>query len=195
MRESPEPRSPAPEAPRPPNRTGKPAQPLYLRLYFHKHLIDLVRLVGYDGLPLESFRERLQPLVDTHGEDTIRDACAEILHVDEVGAPPCARLTEHVRALAVGILGRPDRAQPPPMAAPTANTASTDAPSGSPVIQVTGSPAESPPEPRRHDRTKGTTAAEKAPAASKPAPDGAKPKVSKTSKRPPATKPAPKKRH
>jgi hypothetical protein len=162
-------------------------------MYFHKHLIDLVRLIGYDGLPLDDFYARLQPLKESHGEDAIRDACAEIVQVDVARTPLCARLTEHARTLAVGILGRPDRAEPQvsPAAAPETNTPSTAAASGS---YPPHAPAGPPSQERQPDRKKVTPAAEEAAAPSKPTPHRAKPKASKASKKvPPATKPTPKK--
>lgn len=81
--------------------------PLYLRMYFQKHMTDLVRIIGYDGLPVMEAHERLKPLIDEFGESTIREAADEIVDINASREPAFARLTPHARKLAVGILGRP----------------------------------------------------------------------------------------
>jgi hypothetical protein len=103
-----------------PNRSR---DPLYLRLYFQQHLTDLVRLFGYREVPLDEARESLKPLNERYGLDTMKTAVEEIIFVDGSSDPPIARLTDHARKLAVGILGSP-RTSLPTADAATSVTAS-----------------------------------------------------------------------
>jgi hypothetical protein len=85
----------------------KRRQPLCVRLYFETHLVELVRLIGYDELPVERARERMAPLVERYGKDRINAAIKEILQVDSTQDPPRARLTAAARAAAWQMLGPP----------------------------------------------------------------------------------------
>lgn len=38
----------------------RPQEPLCIRMYFQKHLTDLVRLFGYDEISVEQAREKLK---------------------------------------------------------------------------------------------------------------------------------------
>lgn len=94
--------------------------PLYLRLYFQQHLTELVRLFGYRDVPLDEARELLKPLNETYGLDTMKIAAEEIIFIDGSSDRPIARLADHVRKLAVGILGSPRKSLP------TSDTATSD---------------------------------------------------------------------
>ena len=85
----------------------KKAQPLYLRLYREPHLIALVRLLGYEGLPAPEAKERLRPLNEQYGEARMREAVQELVQIDTSRDPPQARLAEPVRKLAWQLLGPP----------------------------------------------------------------------------------------
>jgi hypothetical protein len=85
----------------------KKAQPLYVRLYRDPHLVDLVRLIGYDGLPVAEAKERLKPLNEQYGVDKMKAAVEEIVRIDTSVSPPIARLTETARKLAWQLLGPP----------------------------------------------------------------------------------------
>jgi hypothetical protein len=106
-------RSPEPQDE--PRKPRSEAQPLYIRIYFRKHMTDVVRAFGYDELPKAEARSRVQPLIDTYGEADIRAACEEIVEANADGT--AWRLTEQARKLAIGILGRP---KPPAVKAPDA---------------------------------------------------------------------------
>jgi hypothetical protein len=94
--------------------------PLYLRLYFQKHLTEIVRLFGYRDVPLDEAREFLKPLNETYGLDTMKIAVEEIIFIDGSSDRPVARLADHARKLAVGILGSPRKSLA------TADTAPSD---------------------------------------------------------------------
>ena len=81
--------------------------PLYLRMYFQKHLTALVRLIGYDIVPVTEFKQRIKPLSDRFGKQLIREAVDEILDVSYDSQPATVRLTPHARKIAIGLLGRP----------------------------------------------------------------------------------------
>jgi len=99
-------RPPPPSEPAPEGRKSS-QRPLYLRMYSQRHLVDLVRLVGYCDIPLDDMRERVKPLVETYGRSVMEAATREILIVDDGQSPPVVRLTEEARRLAVQLLGRP----------------------------------------------------------------------------------------
>jgi hypothetical protein len=82
-------------------------QPLYIRLYYEPHLVALVRLIGYQGLPVPEAKELLKPLNAQYGEDKMKAAAREILRVDTAQDPPQALLTETARKLAWQLLGPP----------------------------------------------------------------------------------------
>ncbi len=81
--------------------------PLCVRLYFEAHLIELVRLFGYDELPVAVARERMAPLVEKYGKDRINSAIKELCEVDQSQDPPRARLAPPVREAAWQMLGPP----------------------------------------------------------------------------------------
>lgn len=78
-------------------------QPLSVRIYFERHLTELVRLVGYDTLTLDEARARLAPLVERYGKDVTNRAAREVLE-KEAG---CVRLSPAVRQAAWQLLGPP----------------------------------------------------------------------------------------
>ncbi len=82
-------------------------QPLYIRLYYEPHFVDLVRLIGYQGLAVPDAKERLKPLNAQYGQEKMKAAAREILRVDTAQDPPRALLTEEARRLAWQLLGPP----------------------------------------------------------------------------------------
>ncbi len=90
--------------------------PLYLRLYREQHLIDLARLVGYQGVPDPEFWERCRELSTTHGYDKMKAAVDEIIAFDKTTTPAMARLTPQARKLCAQLLGTPP--EEPPLGPP-----------------------------------------------------------------------------
>jgi hypothetical protein len=85
----------------------KSKQPLWHRMYFQRHLTDIIRAFGYESVPIEEARERVKPLVETYGRPLIEAGTEELIVVDNSQSPVVARLSDEARKLAVQILGRP----------------------------------------------------------------------------------------
>jgi hypothetical protein len=84
----------------------KSKQPLYLRLYFRRHMVEIVRMFGHASIPIEQAREQLRPLVETYGKTAMEDAAEEILFIDDSQSPAIVRLTDEARQLAIPLIGR-----------------------------------------------------------------------------------------
>lgn len=82
-------------------------RPLALRLYFDPTLTAVVRLVGYEGLPVEEARAQLSPLVERFGKEKVNAAIQELLEIDAAPTPPRARLKAEARRLVWQLLGPP----------------------------------------------------------------------------------------
>ena len=105
------------------------ALPLWHRLYFQRHLTELVRAVGYEQVPAPAMRERLEPLTARYGRHAMRAAMEELLDLDATAEPALYRLSDQTRRLAIQILGRPPEAASAPFdGADTAPPAAGDAP-------------------------------------------------------------------
>ena len=83
----------------------KREEPLVMRLSFHAQLYELVRLIGYDGVPEAELRETVKPLVDKHGKDKMLAAAHEVAQTDE--KTRLVTLHPNVRKICWGILGPP----------------------------------------------------------------------------------------
>ena len=86
-------------------------QPLCVRLYFEPHLTELVRLIGYNSLPVAEAKERMGPLVTQYGKEKINAAIKELFEIDSAQEPPLARLRAAVRKAAWQLLGPEEAAQ------------------------------------------------------------------------------------
>lgn len=82
-------------------------EPLYLRLYFKPHLTDMARVFRYDSVPIDEAREKLKVLSDKYGQPVIGEAADELLLVEYREGEQTARLKDHVRKIAFGLLGSP----------------------------------------------------------------------------------------
>jgi hypothetical protein len=81
---------------------GKPDKhPLWDRMYTRQHMIDLVRMVGYSGLPIAEAQAKIKEM--PHDKDKMVAACEELFDIDgnEV------RLKANVRKLSFQLLGPP----------------------------------------------------------------------------------------
>jgi hypothetical protein len=85
-------------------------QPLCVRLYFEPHLTELVRLIGYQALPVPEAKERMTPLVEKYGKEKINAAIKVLFEIDGSHQPPRARLNAAARKAAWQMLG-PEGAQ------------------------------------------------------------------------------------
>ena len=86
------------------DRSGK--QPLYIRLYFRRHMTELVQLLGYRDVPLDEIQPQLASLAEQYGQETMEAATEEIMDIVEV-RQTFARLKEEIRPIARQILGPP----------------------------------------------------------------------------------------
>ena len=83
----------------------KREEPLVMRLTFHAHLHELVRLIGYEGVQESVLRETVKPLMDAHSKDNMIAAAHELTQTDE--KTRLVTLRPNVRKICLGILGPP----------------------------------------------------------------------------------------
>lgn len=81
--------------------------PLLTRLYLHRHMEGIVRLIGYDVLSRDEALARLQPLKDQYGAEAMRPAMDELLAAGMQNGQAVTRLKDDVRPLVRGIIGPP----------------------------------------------------------------------------------------
>jgi hypothetical protein len=127
-------------------------QPLYLRMYFQRHMTDVVRAMRYDVVSNDEGRRRMEPLIAQYGKEFVADAVQELVEGTSSG---CFQLTEHARRLARGILGPP----PSLSVAPAASEIVPEVPSAAqsaPVAEPPQLPNEeaSPPPTRERPRAR-----------------------------------------
>ena len=135
--------------------TGKADKlPLWHKMYFRGHYTDIVRLVGYEGLPLAEAQAGMKELGNTHDKEMLVKACEDLLDI----TADFVRLKAETRKLSWQLLG------PPPEKMDAFNKNSDGSPrqrkpSSAPTPAI--SPKEAPPPPKAK--------AEKKPSAKKPA--------------------------
>ena len=86
--------------------------PLCVRIYFEAHLADLIRVIGYQSLPVADARQQLAPLVKRYGKDKVNAAIKEVMEIDYTQQPARARLAAPVRKAAWQMLGPPPADMP-----------------------------------------------------------------------------------
>jgi hypothetical protein len=121
-------------------------QPLYIRLYFRRHMTELVQLLGYRDVPLDDIKPQLASMAEQYGQETIDAATEEIIEIVTV-TQTFARLKAEVRHVARQILGRPP--DPAGAAMPDVRKTILPVPSPSPAI-ANDRPKESTPSPPRN---------------------------------------------
>jgi len=105
--------------------------PLYLRLYFQRHMTELVQLLGYRDVPFHEIEPQLAALDERYGPDVMDAAKEELMDVVAV-SQTAVRLKAEVRRLARQILGVP----PSETSAPTSHAPKTPPPVSSPSHAV-----------------------------------------------------------
>jgi hypothetical protein len=83
----------------------KKEEPLIMRLHFQIHMYELVRLIGYEGVPEAELCETIKPLVAAHTLAKMRPAAHELTQTDE--KTRLVTLRPEVRRIAFQILGPP----------------------------------------------------------------------------------------
>lgn len=82
-------------------------QPLWYKLYYLPQYFELVRILGYDGLPAPEAVERARPLLEKYGKATMDQVSHDIVRLDGRTDPPTARLSAEARKLCRQLLGPP----------------------------------------------------------------------------------------
>lgn len=99
---------------------------LLLQMYRLAHWIELIRLFGYQTLPMDQARQAIKPIAEKFGKEPVAEACEAMVEISTPNKEPVARLKPHIRRMAFQILG------PEPMAdtggATTAEPSPTDPP-------------------------------------------------------------------
>jgi hypothetical protein len=88
-------------------RDGLPADLRHLTPASLPYVVDLVRLVGWQGRPVAEVRVLIEPLVKRYTPQLIDETTKELYEVDSDRDPPLVQLTEQGRKLALEILGPP----------------------------------------------------------------------------------------
>ena len=94
---------PTPAAEVPMNRAAK--EELLRQMYSRVHWIELIRLIGYQSVPMEKAREAIKPLAEQYGKDPVANACEVMVEIFTQDKEAFARLKPHVRRMAFQILG------------------------------------------------------------------------------------------
>lgn len=78
---------------------------LLKQMYTLAHWIELIRLFGYQTLPMAQAREAIKPLAEKYGKEPVASACETMVEISTQGQEAFARLKPHVRRMAFQILG------------------------------------------------------------------------------------------
>ena len=100
--------------------TRKEKEKLLQQMYFRQDWIELIRLFGYQTLPMEQAREAIKPLAEKFGKDPMAAACEILIEIFTPDKEPMARLKSHIRRMAFQMLGPETKAEavPSPVATP-----------------------------------------------------------------------------
>jgi len=105
--------------------TRQEKEKLLTKMYFRQDWIELIRLFGYQTLPMEQARQAIKPLAEKFGKEPMAAACEVLVEISTPDKEPVARLKPHIRRMAFQILGPEPTANtvpapiaPPPTAEP-----------------------------------------------------------------------------
>ena len=85
--------------------TRQEKEKLLTQMYFRQDWIELIRLFGYQTLPMEKARQAIKPLAEKFGKEPMAAACEVLVEISTPGKEPVARLKQHIRRMAFQILG------------------------------------------------------------------------------------------
>ena len=120
--------------------TGKTDKlPLFEKMYFRQHYIDLIRMVGYSGLPVSEAQTKIREL--PHDKEKLVAACEELFDIDAKEV----KLKAHVRKLAHQLLGFP----PEYKETPIREALGLDTPAKPEPPKETPKPAKAEPRPKK----------------------------------------------
>src|SRR6266436_8945951 len=80
------------------------------KMYTLKHWIELIRLIGYQSVPMDKARQAIAPLAGQYGKEPVASACEVLVEIFTQDKDAFARLKPHVRRMAFQMLGP----EPPP---------------------------------------------------------------------------------
>lgn len=110
---------------------------LLQQMYSRTHWIELIRLFGYQTLPMVDARQAIEPLAEKYGKEPVANACEALVDISVKDQVAFARLKPHVRRLAFQILGPEPTSNPLTEAivgsVPEPNPQSEDTPPSKPV--------------------------------------------------------------
>ena len=105
--------------------TRQEKEKLLTQMYSRQDWIELIRLFGYQTLPMDQARQAIKPLAEKFGKEPMAAACEILVEISTPGKEPVARLKPHIRRMAFQILGPeptanavPAPVTPPPTAEP-----------------------------------------------------------------------------
>lgn len=78
---------------------------LLLQMYRLAHWIEVIRLFGYQTLPMEQARQAIKPIAEKFGKEPVAEACEVMVEISTPDKEPVARLKPHIRRMAFQILG------------------------------------------------------------------------------------------
>ncbi len=78
---------------------------LLRQMYSLAHWIELVRLIGYQTIPMDKARHAIIPLAERFGKERMATACEVLVEIFTQDKEAFARLKPHVRRMAFQILG------------------------------------------------------------------------------------------
>jgi hypothetical protein len=118
-------RMPGPETPPSPepSLSRREKEQLLQKMYGLAHWIAIIRLFGYQTLPMDKARAEIKPIAEEFGKEKTAEAC-EVLVEIVPGKEPLARLKSHIRRMAFQILGPEE----PPLPAGTEEPAVSPSP-------------------------------------------------------------------
>ena len=94
---------PTPVAEVPLSRAAKEA--LLRQMYSLAHWIALIRLIGYQSIPMDKARQAIKPLAEQYGKEPVASACEVLVEIFTQDKEAFARLKPHIRRMAFQILG------------------------------------------------------------------------------------------
>lgn len=93
--------SPVPEVPL----TRAAKEVLLRQMYSRAHWIELIRLIGYQTVPMDKARQAIKPLAEQYGKDPLAQACEVLVEIFTQDKDSFARLKPHIRRMSFQILG------------------------------------------------------------------------------------------
>ena len=108
---------PTPTAEVPLNRAAK--EELLRQMYSRAHWIELIRLIGYQAVPMDKARQAIKPLAEQYGKEPMAIACEVMVEIFTQDKEAFARLKPHIRRMAFQILGPEPSPGAMPPTAPT----------------------------------------------------------------------------